>query len=102
MSGLDNLMQIEHDILKARDLIGRGILGEISFHIMNSKTDGFQLLTPGQLQKIQNAHPKKVSLNLEPSNYLMRSAYQKLFCIKESKLTSANLGTYLGTNKIIY
>lgn len=70
MSGLDNLMQIEHDIFKARDLIGRGILGEISFHIMNSKTDGFQLLTPGQLQKIQNAHPKKVSLDLEPSSMI--------------------------------
>lgn len=80
MNDLDDLIQIEHNILNARDLIGLGILGKISFHIMNSKTDSFQLLTQGQLQEVQNAHPKKIYLALKaPSVIFMNGRLIKLY-----------------------
>lgn len=70
MNDLDDLIQIEHNILNARDLIGLGILGKISF----------QLLTQGQLQEVQNAHPKKIYLALEaPSVIFMNGRLIKLY-----------------------
>lgn len=49
MNDLDDLIQIEHNILNARNLIGLGILGKISFHnllgVMVNCNDVVQVLT---------------------------------------------------------
>ena len=62
----DNLVQLlgvrEQEALQ---LISDGIKGALQFFVMNTKSNKFQLMTAGQLQRIQSVHPQKISVHLE-------------------------------------
>ncbi len=60
---LTQLLKVDEE--RGRQLLSDGIKGNISFFIMNTKSSQFQLLTLGQLQQIQSAHPEKTRIYLE-------------------------------------
>lgn len=60
---LTQLLKIDEE--SGRQLLSDGIKGNISFFIMNTKSSQFQLLTVGQLQQVQSAHPAKTRIYLE-------------------------------------
>lgn len=60
---LTQLLKVDEEC--GRQLLSGGIKGNIPFFIMNTKNSQFQLLTVGQLQQIQSAHPAKTRIYLE-------------------------------------
>lgn len=60
---LTQLLKVDEE--SGRQLLSGGIKGNIPFFIMNTKSSQFQLLTVGQLQQIQSAHPEKTRIYLE-------------------------------------
>lgn len=68
MIAVENLIQFSLEESSAGKIISHSIVKKSPVFIINSKTDSFQILTLGQLQKIQNAHPKKVLIHLEKFN----------------------------------
>ncbi|CEK11052.1 hypothetical protein [Legionella hackeliae] len=60
---LTQLLKVDEE--NRRQLLSDGIKGNIPFFIMNIKSSQFQLLTVGQLQQIQSAHPEKARIYLE-------------------------------------
>ncbi|GEM_PF-6859773 len=62
----NKLIQLNPKETFVREIMATGIEGQTKFYIMNSKSNDFYLLTPGQLQTIQNNHPGKVLVFLEP------------------------------------
>jgi hypothetical protein len=60
---LTQLLKVDEE--GGRQLLSNGIKGNISFFIMNTKSSQFQLLTVGQLQQIQSAHPGRTRIYLE-------------------------------------
>jgi hypothetical protein len=65
----NNLVQLELNETLAFKFISLGIKDDIKFYIFNTKTNKFFELSSSQLQLIQNAHPKKIILALEESNF---------------------------------
>ncbi len=62
---LTQLLKVDEE--SVRQLLSDGIKGNTPFFIMNTKSSQFQLLTVGQLQQIQSAHPAKKRIYLEES-----------------------------------
>ncbi len=60
---LTQLLKVDEE--SGRQLLSDGIKGNILFFMMNTKSSQFQLLTVGQLQQIQSAHPGKIRIYLE-------------------------------------
>ncbi|HFY0602178.1 TPA: hypothetical protein ACIGVJ_000574 [Legionella pneumophila] len=53
------------------------IASEISLQVMNTKTDNFSILPPGQIQRIFNKHPIKTEITVEKAKYNQQGAFQK-------------------------
>lgn len=60
---LTQLLKVDEE--SGSQLLSDGMKGNIPFFIMNTKSCQFQLLTVGQLQQIQSAHPAKTRIYLE-------------------------------------
>lgn len=65
MIAVKDLIQYSLEEPRAREIISHSIAKKSPVYIINSKSDSFQSLTLGQLQKIQNSHPIKVLIHLE-------------------------------------
>ena len=45
------------------------IASEITLYVMNTRTDAFVSLPPGQIQRIFNDHPEKTDIAVEKAEY---------------------------------
>lgn len=71
MENLTSLYQVKIDDCNIAKLISDGICGIINIYVMNTKSNSFQILPPGQLQNIINSHPNKTQIRFEEANLML-------------------------------
>lgn len=72
------MIQLEVNEELGFKFLGIGIKGDIQFKIFNTKEDEYYGLSRSQLQIIQNAHPHKVKIDLEPFDWAIYKGIKQI------------------------
>jgi hypothetical protein len=70
-----NFNEFNIDEADAAKFIQLAVKSELEFEVMNNRTSQYQILNPGQLQKIYSNHPKREDICLIEGHYASEERY---------------------------